>query len=71
MQLYNSYIKNIKQGAPKDHVVYGIITTGYSWEFIWCKENDIYNNIDIKSNVIWKYEAIFNPIETSLKIKQG
>ncbi|CAO3639101.1 unnamed protein product [Cunninghamella blakesleeana] len=52
MQLYNAYIKNIKLGALKEHVVYGIVTTGYSWEFIWCKGNNIKDSNDIKSNII-------------------
>ncbi|CAO3610377.1 unnamed protein product [Cunninghamella echinulata] len=67
MQLYNAYIKNVKLGAPKDHVVYGIVTTGYSWEFIWCKGNGINDSDDIKSRIIWKFEEAFNPIETNLK----
>ncbi|KAI9300831.1 hypothetical protein BJ944DRAFT_291400 [Cunninghamella echinulata] len=66
MQLYNAYIKNIKLGAPKDHVVYGIVTTGYSWEFIWCKGNDINNNNNIKSSITWKYEQKIDPIEINL-----
>lgn len=37
MQVYNAYLNNIKTGLDTDHTVYGIITTGYSWEFIWCK----------------------------------
>ncbi|CAO3641153.1 unnamed protein product [Cunninghamella echinulata] len=71
MQLYNAYIKNIKVGASNGHVVYGIITTGYSWEFIWCKGNDINNNNDTKSSIIWKYEERSHPIEISLKKTQA
>ncbi|KAI9301052.1 hypothetical protein BJ944DRAFT_275005 [Cunninghamella echinulata] len=67
MQLYNAYIKNIKLGASKNHVVYGIVTTGFSWEFLWCKGNNINDSNDIKPNIIWKYEEAFNPIETNLK----
>ncbi|KAI9309054.1 hypothetical protein BJ944DRAFT_246058 [Cunninghamella echinulata] len=70
MQLYNAYISNIKLGASKDHIVYGFVTTGYSWEFIWCKGNNINDTGDIKSNITWKYEEKFNPIETSLKKTQ-
>ncbi|CAO3650218.1 unnamed protein product [Cunninghamella echinulata] len=70
MELYNAYIKNIKFGAPKDHIIYGIVTTGYSWEFIWCKGKDINNNNDIKSSLTWKYEETFNPIEINLKKKR-
>ncbi|CAO3654340.1 unnamed protein product [Cunninghamella echinulata] len=70
MQLYNAYAQNIKNGAPKEHIVYGIVTTGYTWEFIWCKGNDINNSNDIKSNIIWNYEQKFDPIETSLEMKQ-
>lgn len=63
MQLYNACIQNIKNGAPKEH-------TECTWEFIWCKGNDISNNNEIKSSIIWKYKQKFDPIETSLEIKQ-
>ncbi|CAO3644786.1 unnamed protein product [Cunninghamella echinulata] len=65
IQLYNAYIKNIKLGAPKDLVIYGIVTTGYSWEFIWCKGNSI-SNTNFKSSITWKYEQKFDPIEINL-----
>ncbi|KAI9305355.1 hypothetical protein BJ944DRAFT_69495 [Cunninghamella echinulata] len=68
MQLYNAYIKNIKNGAPYNHTVYGIVTTGYSWEFIWCKGNSNINSIqDVKSNIIWNYKQQIHPIEMNLK----
>ncbi|CAO3625361.1 unnamed protein product [Cunninghamella echinulata] len=53
MQLYNAYIKNIKLSTSKNHIIYGIVTTGYTWEFIWRKGNDIN---DIKSNTIWNHK---------------
>ncbi|CAO3642046.1 unnamed protein product [Cunninghamella echinulata] len=73
MQLYNAYIKNNKLGASKNHVVYGIVTTGYTWELIWCggnDKNDKYDNNDIRSNIIWKHEKKFDPIETNLKVNK-
>lgn len=69
MQLYNAYVENIKKGAPKNHVVYGIVTTGYTWEFIWCKGNND-NKKDIKSNLIWKHKQKFDPIEMDLDKNQ-
>lgn len=66
MQLYNPYFKIIKLGASKDHIVYGIVTTGQLGIF-WCKGNGINNSNNIKSSIIWKYEEILNPIETSPK----
>lgn len=71
MQLYNAYIENIKNGAPKSHTVYGIVTTGDLWEFIWCEgNNNINTNEDIKLNLGWKYEYKINPIEMDLKKTQ-
>ncbi|KAI9303645.1 hypothetical protein BJ944DRAFT_268057 [Cunninghamella echinulata] len=71
MQLYNAYIKNIKNGAPYNHTVYGIVTTGYQWEFIWCQGNSNINNIkDVKSNIMWKYKRPIQPIEMNLEKKQ-
>ncbi|KAI9307868.1 hypothetical protein BJ944DRAFT_237507 [Cunninghamella echinulata] len=48
-QLYNTYTENIKLGAPKNHVIYGILTTGYTWEFIWCEGNNV---------VYWIYQEL-------------
>ncbi|KAI9303363.1 hypothetical protein BJ944DRAFT_241519 [Cunninghamella echinulata] len=71
MQLYNAYIKNIKNGAPKNHIIYGIVTTGNLWEFIWCKGNNNINIInDDKSNITWKYKRPIQPIEMDLEKKQ-
>lgn len=73
MQLYNAYIKNNKLGVSKNHVVYGIVTTGYTWELIWCSgndKNDKNDNDDIRSNIIWKHEKKIDPIETNLKVNK-
>ncbi|KAI9301853.1 hypothetical protein BJ944DRAFT_242899 [Cunninghamella echinulata] len=71
VQLYNTYIKNVKNGAPKNHTVYGIVTTGDLWEFIWCKGNDNINAInDVKPNIMWNYKDKIQPIEKNLKKKQ-
>ncbi|CAO3642625.1 unnamed protein product [Cunninghamella blakesleeana] len=71
MQLYNAYIKNIKNGAPKSHSIYGTVTTGYTWEFIWCKGNDNIKDIkDVKSNMIWNYKQQIHPIELDLEKDQ-
>ncbi|CAO3619747.1 unnamed protein product [Cunninghamella echinulata] len=71
MQLYNAYIKNIKNGTPKNHTIYGIVTSGDLWEFIWCKGNDNINTInDVKPNIMWSYKDKIQPIEKNLKKKQ-
>ncbi|CAO3617064.1 unnamed protein product [Cunninghamella blakesleeana] len=71
IQLYNAYIGNIKNGAPKNHIIYRIITTGDQWEFIWCKGNNNINDTkDVKSNNIWNYKYKIQPIEMNLKKKQ-
>ncbi|CAO3649790.1 unnamed protein product [Cunninghamella blakesleeana] len=71
MQLYNTYIKNIKNGAPKNHSIYGTVTAGYTWKFIWCKGNDNIKDIkDVKSNMIWNYKQQIHPIELYLEKDQ-
>ncbi|CAO3638073.1 unnamed protein product [Cunninghamella echinulata] len=37
MQIYNAYVKNIKLDASKNHVLYGIVTTGYTWKLFVVK----------------------------------
>ncbi|CAO3638912.1 unnamed protein product [Cunninghamella blakesleeana] len=71
MQLYNAYIKNIENGSPKNHTIYGIITTGELWEFIWCKGNGNINTTnDVKSNIMWCYKDKIQPIEKDLEKNQ-
>ncbi|CAO3610381.1 unnamed protein product [Cunninghamella echinulata] len=71
MQLYNAYIKNIKNGAPKVHTIYGIVTTGELWEFVWCTgNNNIHTVEDVKSNIVWNYKDKIQPIEKNLEKKK-
>ncbi|KAI9303466.1 hypothetical protein BJ944DRAFT_268359 [Cunninghamella echinulata] len=71
MQLYNAYIENIKNGAPNNHSIYGTVTTGYTWEFIWCKGNDNIKDVkDVRSNMIWHYKQQIHPIELNLEKDQ-
>ena len=49
-----------KKVTSKTHVVYGIVTTGYHWEFIWCSCNS-------EGKLCWGYNHKIDPIEMSLK----
>ena len=57
MQLYNAHSSNIERGAPRTHIVYGIVTTGYSWEFMWCFR-------DSEDKLCWGRKQKIDPIET-------
>ncbi|KAK9768742.1 hypothetical protein K7432_000347 [Basidiobolus ranarum] len=72
MQLYNAYIRNISSSHKTDHTVYGAITSGYTWEIIWCigpKQEQILNINDveeIKSKLQWEHKAKFDPVEMDI-----
>ncbi|KAI9302617.1 hypothetical protein BJ944DRAFT_232875 [Cunninghamella echinulata] len=71
MRLHNAYIKNITNEVPTNHTIYGIVTTGDLWEFIWCKGNDNINAIsDVRPNIMWNYKDKVQPIEKNLKKKE-
>lgn len=58
MQLFTAYDNNIKAGFPTNHIVYGIITTGDTWEIISCQGSE--------QSIIWKYHGNFQPILTDI-----
>ena len=59
-QVYNAYKSNLTKGMPKDHTVYGCVTTGYDWEFISCK------GVNDSDNIVWCHKSRINPIETDV-----
>jgi len=59
-QVYNSYMKNLENGLPYDHSIYGIVTTGHIWSIGWYKG---YNHLG-KNKLSLHYQKPLYPIET-------
>jgi len=78
MQLYNAYLLNVKQEFATDHTVYGVVTTGDTWEFIWCsgpKEGEMKTldragkefSDEVRGKLKWEHKAKFDPIEMNIR----